>query len=496
MQENIKRFILGEYRTAESGIYPASVNRVGDGVLFMADCGEKDMLVAVDMNDFDGQRETLGEHAVIVAPLTHENAVSLRRLLPFTAPSPVLRNKRSIGLGDRLGIAADGQLRALADYDICPVLAQQSMRELHLTGRTYDQVIDSASFAVFRCGFKRPFGADGDHLKTRREVESAKASLCTMITLDCSEHIHGEAVGMDESELALRVGGRPELEKRYLGKRFSVEGTEIRFSREELLRCVLLYGEAIDFTEEIYEHCIKGTDLNFELSIDETETPTSPAQHFFIANELRSRNVRLDTIAPRFCGEFQKAIDYIGDLGQYAREYAVHAAIARHFGYKISIHSGSEKFSVFPFSGRLSEGCFHLKTAGTSWLDAMQTVAERQPQLYREIHVFALEHFSEAASYYHVSADLGKIPTLDSLCDDELVSLFFHPDARQLLHISYWLILTAKDASGNWLFRDRLYRFWRENREAYAEKLQENIGKHLRLLYSELEVAEKSGDRS
>ncbi len=490
MDVRIEKFIengCAESAAAEAGVYPRSVTEIGDSVLFLMDCGAEDRLVAVSCPAFSGENMQIGGKMCTVAPLNHENAVALRKLLPFTAPSPVLREKRTIGLGDRLGLATDGHIRALEGYDAIPVFAQQSIRELTLTNRSFDDVLDCVSFAVFRNGFRRPFGADGDHLKTAAEVQMAIDCGYTMITLDCSEHIHGEAAGMRAEEVAERCGSDPALEARYLNQVFSVEDKEIRFEAEELKRISLIYGEAIEFAASIYHQFIDGKQLDFELSIDETATPTTPAQHFFVAKELEARGVRAATVAPRFCGEFQKGIDYIGDVEQYAAEFAVHAAIARKFGYKISIHSGSDKFSVFPVSGELSHGRFHVKTAGTNWLEAMQVVAEHEPAFYRELHQFALQHFEDATKYYHVTTRLDRIPALDTLSDEELPDLFKLPDARQLIHITYGLILTDKREDGGFTFRDRLYTVWRKYREEYAERLENHIGKHLELLYSRIE---------
>jgi hypothetical protein len=140
-----------------------------------------------------------------------------------------------------------------------------------------------------------------------------------------------------------------------------------------------LHGQVrpINFSAKVYAEFIvaAGREVDFEISIDETSTPTLPEHHFFVASELIARQVGMKTIAPRFCGEFQKGVDYIGDLKQFEQELRVHAAIADHFGYKLSVHSGSDKFSVFKMVGKATKGRFHLKTAGTSWLEAIKLVA-------------------------------------------------------------------------------------------------------------------------
>jgi hypothetical protein len=249
----------------------------------------------------------------------------------------------------------------------------------------------------------------------------------------------------------------------------------------------IIYGKAISFASEIYHAHIAGrTDVDFEISIDETSTPTTPLQHYFVANELRKRGVRFATMAPRFCGEFQKGVDYIGDVAQFRREFAEHAAIADHFGYKISVHSGSDKFSIFAIVGELTHGHFHVKTAGTNWLEAMRVVSMTNPALYREIHKYALTVFEQAKKYYHVTTDLARIPDVDTLSDADLPELFKQNDARQLIHIIYGLILNEKNADGSLRFRDTLYHLWRENAQLYADMLENHIGRPLQLLYSNI----------
>jgi hypothetical protein len=269
---------------------------------------------------------------------------------------------------------------------------------------------------------------------------------------------------------------------KYLGKEFDIgEGVRLSFTEAELKKIAAVYGAAIKFAAEIYGKFFKkgkyGAD--FEISIDETSTPTTPLQHYFVARELKDSGVSFATLAPRFCGEFQKGVDYIGDLAQFEKEINIHAVIARHFNYKLSIHSGSDKFSVFPSIGRATKTCFHVKTAGTNWLEAMRVVALTDPALYRDVHKYALSAFDEARKYYHVTTDLKKIPDVDKMPDNELPGLFNQNDSRQLIHITYGLILNKKNADGSFSFRDRLYGLWKDRAEDYAKALVEHIGKHL-----------------
>ena len=185
--------------------------------------------------------------------------------------------------------------------------------------------------------------------------------------------------------------------------------------------------------------------IDFEVSIDETPFPTSPENHFFFILQLNHRGVRIDSLAPRFIGEFQKGVNYRGDLETFRRHFYQHVLISEEEGnYKLSIHSGSDKFSVFPYMGKLTGGKIHLKTAGTSWLEAMRLVAQTNPSLYREMHQYALSKFKEASTLYHVTTDLHQIPKLEDLSDQDLPSLLDQDDSRQLLHLTYGFLLNAK----------------------------------------------------
>lgn len=468
------------------GVYESSLQNKDGCRAFMLNGGAQDYIVAADGYGFTGTAFAAGGEKWRLAPTDHENAQALRRNFPFTAPVSVLKKPRSIGLGDRLGIAGPGHIRALEQYDAYPVFAQQSIRELTLTNRTFEAVLDCASWAVFREGYTRGFGADGDHLKTAEEVKYAISCGYTMITLDCSEYIRNDVLNMTAEQVSAEYKADPALEKTYLGKTFSVEGLDITFEPDAFRRMCLIYNDAISFAASIYRQFFAGSDdaLDFEVSIDETATPTDPAQHFYVASELIAKGVRPATIAPRFCGEFQKGIDYIGDLAQFEKEFVEHAAIAKHFGYKISVHSGSDKFSVFRLVGKYTEGNFHLKTAGTSWLEAMAVIAEHEPALYREIHQYALDHaFAEARKYYHVTTNLSNIPALSTLTDAQLPELLQNNDARQLIHITYGLILSEKNSDGSDRFCTRLYTAWRNHAQEYAQRLDCHISKHLALLY-------------
>ena len=210
-------------------------------------------------------------------------------------------------------------MQAVDEYNAYPVLAQQSIRELDLTHRGYEDVLDAASWAVFRHGYRKGFGADGDHLKKPEEVEYALELGFTMITLDCSEHIRSDVNDMSPEQAADECLLTDELKECYLDQHFDVgEGNVITFDEDSLRRCVLIYSKAVEFVSDIFKKYISGkTDqVDFEVSIDETPTPTLPLQHYFVANELLKRGENCHP-SSRFCGEFQKGVDYIGDVDRF-----------------------------------------------------------------------------------------------------------------------------------------------------------------------------------
>jgi hypothetical protein len=429
--------------------------------------------------------------ALALCPLTHANAVSLRHALPFTAPRPLGGKDLTIGLGDRLGLAGPGHIAAVRGYRAWPVLSQQSVRELTLTGRTFADVLDASTWAVFREGFREPWGADGDHLKTGEQVSSALGTGLTMITADVSEHLHAALALSSDAELdqawgALDESHRREAEERYLGRSFALaggsalaDGRAVRFSPAELKRTVLVHRDAVRQAARLYRAgvAVRGErGFDFELSIDETEAATTPQAHLYMAMEVRRLGVSCSSLAPRFVGEFQKGIDYIGELPEFEQCFAVHAAIAATLGYRISVHSGSDKFSVYPAVGRLSGGRFHLKTAGTSWLEALRVVAAADPAFFRELYALALERYPHARKLYHVTPDLESLPEARALRDRDAALLLEDVHARRVLHITYGEMLAAP------ALKQRLFGLLGSNGPAYAAGLESHIGKHLSLL--------------
>lgn len=475
-------------------VYPDSINSCCGSYFFLAKLdGVKKLVISGDSGiyaEFDGEECDPEGEKVKVCDLSVKNSLALRKAFPFTNPVSHKGWDITFGLGDRLGLASPGHLRLLKGKKVFPVLAQQSIRELNLTGRTYADVLSAAVWAVFQEGWKEGYGADGDHLKTPEEIRMAIDNGFTMITLDCSEHIDNRIMNMSRDEIDRLYeeqdsGMKRRLEAKYLDREFAFGGgLVIRFSGWEFKKTLLIYLKAIQYTIDVYHSLIRncGRDIDFEMSIDETLTPTTPESHFFVASELIDAGVEITSLAPRFCGEFQKGIDYRGDIEQFSLEFDTHVKIAEKLGYKISIHSGSDKFSVFPVIGEKTGGKYHVKTAGSNWLEAVRVIAEKRPELYRRMHEFALLNLNEARKYYHISADVSGIPALDSLRDEQLARLMEMDDSRQLLHITYGQILLSKNPDGSFIFRDEIFSVLEEYENEYCDALKRHIGRHLEKL--------------
>jgi len=429
-----------------------------------------------------------------VCDLSAENTECMMALFPYTKPISLRKHSITIGTGDRLGLASPGHIRAVQKFGVRPILAQQSVRENRQTGRSFREVIQDAAWAAFQENYQEGYGADGDHLKSLEEVKDALDAGVSMITLDLSEKLNVEAFRAPKEEIDRKYkeeideGDSRVLLHLFPDKEFLFKiphgGISIRFDEESVKRNALLFHRAIDFTEEVYEFIRKRSGnrplIDFEISVDETPFPTPPKSHLFIIIVLNHRGVRIDSLAPRFVGEFEKGVNYRGNLKNFRDQFYQHVLIAQDYGnYKISIHSGSDKFSVFPDMGKLARGGLHLKTAGTSWLEAIRLIAHVDPSLYREMHRFALSVFKQAAELYHVTTDLNRIPDLEKLQDRELPALLEQDDSRQLLHITYGYLLNAKDGEGKHLFRERLYQILTQHEEDYWSLVERHIEKHL-----------------
>ena len=465
--------------------YPASLKKIDRDTFIAVKLGPgKNMLAIFGSNskNFKGEKILSGKTEIHFCPMDHDNAVLLRKTFGFTAPSTIPSGCISLGLGDRLGIASEGHIRLMKNLDVTPVLAQQSVRELTLTDRTYEDVIDSASWAVFKEGFEKSWSADGDHLKSADWVVKALNIGFTMITADVSDFMHNEFADMDEAGLKehysrLDINYVEGIEKKYLGHPVKLDtGDKVEFSKKDLMISVQVYKDAVDHALSLYKAgCEVKKEFDFELSIDETVTPTTYQAHVFVARESADLGIKIASLAPRFIGEFQKGIDYIGDAVEFEKAFKVHASIARHFGYRVSVHSGSDKFGIFPAVARHAKS-YHLKTAGTNWLQALEVISGKKPSLFKTVYNRSIEVFPVASKYYHITPDMNNVPDIETVAVSDYKNLFQNNNVRQVLHIAYGELFKAEG------IKEDIYETLNDNIEDYYHSLNRHIGRHLELL--------------
>jgi hypothetical protein len=439
-----------------------------------------------NMPDFDGQRTEVSGSVLYLCALTPNNARSLRTHLMWLRPQP-LGLSTSAGMGDRLGLATPGHVRALRKVggNIAPIFAQQSIRENSRTGRNPQQVLDDATWGMFQEGWQGGCGADADHLKTVEDIDSCFKCGYSFFTIDPGDYVDNRAGSNNLSELrelSATLPKRMSVRASGLsGKKFEIENLSIIFDEITLLKAAVKYGKAIDHVVTMYQHLtnIAGSfPFEFEVSVDETDQPTTHAEHVYIASELKRFGVEWVSLAPRYIGRFEKGVDYIGSLAVFETDFAGHAAIARHFGpYKLSLHSGSDKFSIYPIANRLTHGLVHLKTAGTSYLEALRTIASIEPDFFREIYTFGRERYENDRLSYHVSAELDHSPLPSEINNwPDLLDQF---DAREILHVTFGSVLTDRKSTNEVRFYDHLMDILRTNPETYAGNLESHFAKHL-----------------
>jgi len=464
-----------------------------DGILYFFGRRNQEKLLGVlyssqqQPTDFQGQQKSVtieGKNYFLkLCPLDHNNALGLRKALTFLQPR-LVGLRTSAGLGDRLGLATPGHVRAARGRPLAIFFAQQSIREMARTKRTPEQVLDDATWGLFQEGWREGFGADADHLKTTEDADACIAAGFTLFTVDPSQYVDDAADSDSLSVLREKIDIFPwktletsweTLRHDYVGKQFGAGQFSFVFDEENLLRATVKYGQAIAHTARMYRHILerigKGT-FELEVSVDETETPTTPLEHLFVVSELKRLGVEWVSLAPRFVGRFEKGVDYIGNLQAFEENFTQHAAIAREFGpYKISIHSGSDKFSIYPIAARASEGLVHLKTAGTSYLEALRAVALLEPEFFRRIAVFSIGRYPQDRASYHVSAEPSRLPDPRSLSDEALKEMLNQFHSREVLHVTYGSVLDK--------FGEQLLDVLRRDEEIYYQILEQHIGKHL-----------------
>ncbi len=476
-------------RLARLDLYEASVAQTDGATFFLARRGAEKVAGAIGASDLAGDRVgEIDSRCVVVGPTSHANAEIVRRRLPWTAPV-CIGPKTSVGLGDRLGLATPGHVRAVRGTGVACVLAQQSIREMTRTGRSPQQVMDDATWGVLQEGFKQGFGADADHLKTTEDIDATMAAGFVMFTIDPGDHVDNEADTLGAGELndrfealpwdRLEASGKDQIAL-YAGRTIDVDLLGRTFDQGALVRAAVKYGCAVAHSAAMAGHIRRRAGeraVEIEISVDETESPTSALEHYYIAAELKRLGVEWAALAPRFVGRFEKGVEYIGDLGQFEACFAEHCRVAECFGgYKMSIHSGSDKFSIYEICARHAAGRIHLKTAGTSYLEAIRTIAAVEETLFREILEFARSRYETDRRSYHVSAELAKVPRPDqcaAMSADELLNQF---DTRQVLHVTFGAVLQAQ---GGRRFKKRLLTALEAHEELHYQNLCTHLGRHV-----------------
>lgn len=378
----------------------------------------------------------------------------------------------SFGFGDRLGLATPGHIAAAraTGGKFAPIFAQQSVRENTRTRRTPQQVMDDAKRAVDAAGWDLPWGADADHLKTVNDLPPFIEAGYTFFTVDPGEYVDNAADTYSLEELKHKAAALhwEELSALYLSKNEQDWG---QFDTESLMRAMAKYSHAIQHAAAMFKRLAElKQDFDYEVSVDETDSPTTPLEHYFITSELTRLGVRFTSLAPRFIGRFEKGVDYIGDLDALDAELAKHAAVTAHFGtYKLSLHSGSDKFSVYPLIAKHWGARIHVKTAGTSYLEALRVLAAHMPDLFLKIYSLGCERYETDKHSYHVSAQLDQLPSTE-----DLPSLLNDFHAREMLHVTFGSALMQ--------FGSEIKQALAKHETAYLEGLRIHFEKHLQLL--------------
>ncbi len=456
-EENIKENIHCN-NDSSVAFYAKSVRKTEGAIISMAKDHKEHFIMVMSphkdgiITKFSG--ETIGDSGLFAkrCNLDNRTAGALKEIFPWTNPVALHKNKTIIGYGDRLGVATPGHIASINNYDIKPVLAQQSMKELKQTGRTYNDLLNTTLFKVFQCGYEGGFGADANDLRSINDVNTALAAGMTMITLNLAPSMNSNVILWTEDRIneefeKLPNSFKTHIEEEYFDKIFHIGSNTITFGSLTSKRSAIMYHEGIMHAKNIYDHLKEncGDNFDFEISVDETRYPTWPECHLFIINELKSLGVEISAFAPHFIGSFKRGIDYIGNIDEFSEHFAMHAEIAKVYGnYKISIHNGNKKYKTYPIINKLTDNNFHLKTSCDSWLNAIQLIAKNDPTLYRVIHTEIFNNLDKLEKLYKLPLHLDKIPSLDSIYDDELSELLMHEELKQILSISYGIVLNTQ----------------------------------------------------
>jgi len=405
--------------------------------------------------------------------------------------------KYSVGTGDRFAHQARAQLQACIQardkgMEIIPVW-NKSNREHNLIGSEPASVRQAADAAVKALGWKLPYYVDADHIGLQTVDRFLDA--CDFYTIDVADFIGRPASEAD-------INGFVKANAHLLGA-LQLKGIDEAFTltREDLEGTARKFLFAVKTAGEVYRRIEaargRGSFIP-EVSMDETDRAQSPAELLIILAAIAGEGIPIQTIAPKFSGRFNKGVDYVGDVAQFEREFALDvAAIAyavEHFGMpdnlKLSVHSGSDKFSIYPAIHsvmRRFEAGVHLKTAGTTWLEELIGLAESDGDglaLAKEIYAEALSHREEFCAPYATVIDIdpSRLPSAGKVrgwTSGQYTSALRHvpgekaynPSFRQLLHVGFKV--AAKMGS-------RYLGLLESNEEIVARNVRENLyARHL-----------------
>jgi hypothetical protein len=406
----------------------------------------------------------------------------------------------SFGVGDRFAHEAEAQLAAFerlaAEGVVVAPVWNKSNREHTFIGSEPASVREAAAKAVAARKWPHPWFVDADHI--RLDTVDRFLDSSDFFTIDVADSIGKPAPTADVTAFVAR---HPEL-----GKPISVPGITkvIRLSEDGLATIVRTYLGACREAGTIFRHIQRGRgdDVVIEVSMDETDAPQTPPQLLVILAMLAEEGVPVQTIAPKFTGRFNKGVDYVGNLAQFEQEFSDDVAVCRfavqQYGLpeplKLSVHSGSDKFSLYPVIRRTlarAGAGVHLKTAGTTWLEEMIGLAEAGGDglaLAQEIYAYALEHVDEFCAPYAsvIDIDRAKLPSaaeVEGWDGPRFAAAIrhvpthpaFNPNMRQLLHVSFKV--AAKQGAR---YTDLL----KANQAIVAKQVTENIyDRHLRPLF-------------
>lgn len=374
-------------------------------------------------------------------------------------------SKYSFGMGDRFAQQAGSQLKvcllaAQSGIELIPVW-NKSNREHQIIGSDPGSVQAAAAVAVKQLGWQKPWHVDADHI--RLETVDRFLPFSDFYTIDVADSI-GKPATSDVVRTFL--GKHPELvgDVEIPGVR-----TGARITREEVERMACKFLIAVQEAAVIYRHieARRGAG-NFiaEVSMDETDAPQTPVELLIILAALADEQVPVQTIAPKFTGRFNKGVDYVGDVAQFEKEFnddlCVIAHAVKRYGLpdnlKLSVHSGSDKFSVYGVIHRALQrhgAGLHIKTAGTTWLEEIIGLAETGGDglaLAKEIYVEAVLHLDELCGPYAsvIDIDRSRLPAAAAVSQwtgaqfaaavrHDPKCAEFNPHVRQLLHVGYKL---------------------------------------------------------